>query len=175
MIHLLDKKPSLGRGTVKIYKRDKYIGTYHNQITNEVAEFFTGWLSGDTDYQFTHIYGQWGTAINYPESGGPYITPDRADVVTDLTTATIFTTNAEVPIVQRSRVTEPDQSEFTNNIISCVGIFSNNDTQVYVGAGLVCKLPSGKELLLAHVPFNGILKQSSYDIVVVWDWLFTNN
>jgi len=146
----------------------------NNTITNEVAEFFVGWLNKEPEYNFTHIYGQWGNASLFPEGGGPYIVPQRDDTVADLTPANIFITDAEVPIINRMKGTQAGQSEFTNNIISVMGVLTKNDTKVYVGAGLVCEVSSTKKLLLSHVAFDGILKESTHDLLIIWDWIFTN-
>lgn len=145
-----------------------------NLITDEVAEFFTGYLGGDSNYQFTHVYGQWGEVATYPEGGGPFFTPVRSNQVTDLTYAGVFTMDAQVPIIHKFRSTQAGQSEFANNRVSVIGIITGNNNKSYIGAGLVCRLPSGQELLLAHVALDGILKDSSFNIMIVWDWLFTN-
>lgn len=120
------------------------------------------------------MYGQYGTSVNFPEGGGPYITPDESDKVIDLDNgSTIFTTNAEIGIKHRTSFTQENQSTYSNNILSNIAVFSDNDNQVYIGFGLVCEIP-GKKLLLSHVATEGILKRPSVSIVVVWDWTFTN-
>lgn len=145
-----------------------------NTITNEVAEFFAGWLAGDKNYNFTHVYGQWGDPGTYPEGGGPYFTPARDDQVTDLDTGPMSTVDAQVPIIHRMKNTQAGQSEFSENIVSIIGVFTKNTGKVYIGAGLVCELPTNKKLLLSHVALEGIAMGADHDILILWDWIFSN-
>ncbi len=145
-----------------------------NLVTNESAEMFAGWLAGEEAYKFTHMYGQWGDSATYPENGGPFFTPQRDDQVADLDTGSISTVDARVPIIHKFTSTQPGQSEFSNNIISSIGIFTGNTGKSYIGVGLVCELPTNRKLLLAHVALDGIIMESGYDILIMWDWIFSN-
>lgn len=157
------------------YKNCKHLGQdIKNTITNEVAEFFAGWLAGDKNYNFSHIYGQWGDPGTYPEGSGPFFTPARDDQVTDLDAGSISTVDARVPIIHRIKSTQAGQSEFSENIVSVIGVFTKNVGQVYIGAGLVCELPTNKKLLLSHVALEGIAMGSDHDILILWDWIFSN-
>jgi len=174
MLQIITKyKPSV-IGKVKIVKVAKGtaipIYSTNNVITNEMPEFLTG---GPT-YDYTHIYGQWGSQVNFAEGGGPYFTAQNTDTVADLTTATISTGNAEIPITYRVRTTQTGQSSFTYNILTLMALMTANNDGVYVGAGLVCQADN-KELLLTHVAFPGFLKRSFFDLMIIWDLIFSNS
>ena len=177
-IQIKEAKPPCVKGNVSVYKlsvNDKHlVNKQSNLITNESAELFAGFLAGDSNYKFTHIYGQWGDPATYPENGGPYFTPQRDDQVSDLDTGSISTTDAQVPLIHKYKTTQEGQSEFSNNIISVVGILTKNTGKSYIGAGLVCELPSNRKLLVAHVALDGIIMGISHDIMIVWDWVFSN-
>ena len=157
---------------VIIQHKDKIIVT-KNEVTNDVAEFMAGYMSGNSDFKLTHIYGQYGNELDFPDGGGPFFVPAKDDSIEDLETATISVEQEK--IITMSTKTQEGQTKYKNNVLSVLSLMTQNDGKVFIGAGLVCKLPSGRELLLGHVAFKGIKKESNYGITIGWEWILENN
>lgn len=153
-------------GTVKItYKKSTQV---NNIICNGMADFLSSYLLNDKSFQISHIYGQWGEAVDFPEGTGPFFTPLKTDTVTSLTGANFYTTNAQVPIIGRTRSLASNNVDYFSNYQA---VITGNNNKIYIGAGLVCKTPS-KEILIAHTAFDGILKESSHDLFLEWSIRF---
>lgn len=168
MITVKEKYPVGLKGTLQILKERDVICREDNVITDEVSEFSTLMMSAPTSYQMSHIYGQYGTVIDFPVGTGPFFTPMKTDKVTDLTTSTISIEKA--PIIARHNLVVSTSSSTITVIASMMGF---PGTQSYVGAGLVCATPT-RELLLSHIALNGILKTVDFDLTFVWTWTYTN-
>jgi len=145
--------------------------TRPNIITYQGADFFAKASAGLPEYKFTHIYGEHADPgfSGYIEGSLNGLVTDRTDTVDVLRTSPRDTVDAEAQILVTSFATS-DPLLYSHNLVTILAVWDSSavNGEIFVGAGLICKLPDGTEILVAHNYVPALIKLAGFAIQAVW-------
>jgi hypothetical protein len=153
------------KGLVKIYSDGILIEQGSNLVMDSALKVLTNAIANPGKYPINYIYAQYGSSSNFPENGGPYVTPSETDTVDDLSGANISI--EQIPI---NTMYIDSSTPYANNRLNIIAYAKNNDNQVYIGYGIVSKT-SSEEILIGRFAKAGELKVPGKNIMIHWQWI----